>query len=432
MTKLKRALGLLGLSFYGIGIIIGAGIYSVVGAAAGQAEEGLWLSFVLAAGVAFLTGLSYAELATSFPEAGAEYIYIQEAVPRYPLGAFLIGFALLMAATTTAAAVSLAFAGYLQLFVQFPIWIIALALLIAATILNIVGIQQASYVNIVFTIIEIIGLLLVIGVGLPSVEFSTAFKPPLHPGILAATAIIFFVYLGFEEIANLAEEAKEPGRDLPRAIFISLGLTSILYVLVGFVVVALVSPAELASSDSPLATAIGAKTPALANWLGGIALFATANTVLTTLIVGSRLLFSMARRGDMPKFMAQVRLKQQTPWLAALVILVVSSLFLPLGRVEAVASLSSFASLLAFMAVNIALIILHYREPDRERPFRVPLAIAGFPILPALGAISTLLLATQFDMQVYLIGGIILVIGLGSYFGRRIWGNNSEHAAHKS
>jgi basic amino acid/polyamine antiporter, APA family len=427
MTELKRALGLSGLSFYGLGIIIGAGIYSVIGAAAGTAQEGLWLSFVLGGIVAFLTGLSYAELATTFPEAGAEYVYLRHALPRYPLSSFMIGFILSIAAASTAAAVSLAFAGYLQIFVQFPVWVLAMALLIAATILNIAGIQQASYVNILFTVVEIVGLIIVIGLGLQTSEFGNALQAPLHFGILAATAIIFFVYLGFEDIANLAEEAKDPNRDIPRSIFISLGITTTLYVLVGLAVVALLTPDELAASNSPLATAVESQAPGLVNWMGAIALFATANTVLTTLIVGSRMLLSMARRGDVPKFIERVLPKQQTPWVAAVMMLVLSSLFLPLGTVEAVASLSSFASLLAFTSVNLALIGLRYLEPELERPFRIPFEINGFPILPALGAVATLILATQFDAQVYFISVLIIGLGLALYFTKRYWNRGQEN-----
>lgn len=428
MTKLKRALGISSLTFYGVGLIIGAGIYSVIGAAAGVAREGLWLSFVLGAVVAGLTGLSYAELATTFPKAGAEYIYARNVLPQQQWVSFAIGFVLVVAGSATAATVSLAFAGYLNLFVTVPVILMALVLIIAATVLNILGIEQASRVNVIFTLIEVLGLILVIGAGLTTGRLGEAVNQPLHSGILAGAAILFFVYLGFEEIANLAEEVKHPGRDIPRSIFLSLGITTVLYVLVGLTVVILVSPEELAGSESPLSTAAAALSPTLATGLGLIALFATSNTVLTTLIATSRMLFSMGRGGDMPSFLARILPRRQSPWLAAVVVMVAAGLFLPFGEVAAVASLSSFASLIAFVAVNLMLVILRFRDPERERPFRVPLSIGRLPLLPVLGIVAAVVLAVQFDRQVYLVGVVVLIIGIGLYFGRRFWTTASPNA----
>jgi len=247
--------------------------------------------------------------------------------------------------------------------------------------------------------------------------FGTAVGPPLHPGIFAGAAIIFFVYLGFEEIANLAEEAKQPARDIPRSIFLSLGITTLLYVLVGLCVVTLVTPDTLTGSESPLATAVNETSPTLANGLGIIALFATANTVLTTLIVGSRMLFSMARDGDMPPVFERLLPKRQTPWAAALVMLVAAGVFLPFGEIAVVASLSSFVSLVAFTAVNLILVVLRYR---------VPLSIGRLPILPLLGAISAAALVFQFERRVYLVGVGVVLIGIVVYFGWRFWSKESR------
>src|SRR5688500_7391843 len=165
MTKLARRLGLPSLTFYGIGLIVGAGIYSVIGAAAGVAGEGLWLSFAIGSVIALLTGLSYAELATMHPEAGAEFVYLREAFPRHRWAAFAVGTVLTIAVAATASTVAVAFAGYLGMFVPVPLLAAAIGVLTVVMLINIAGIAPSSWINIVFTLIEIAGLLLVISLG---------------------------------------------------------------------------------------------------------------------------------------------------------------------------------------------------------------------------------------------------------------------------
>jgi amino acid transporter len=166
---------------------------------------------------------------------------------------------------------------------------------------------------------------------------------------------------------------------------------------------------------------VAGHSPLLATALAAIALFSTANTALLTLLGGSRMLFGMARGGDVPALLKQVLPGRQTPWVAAVAMLVIGALLLPLGSLEAVASVSSFAALVAFATVNVALIILRYRDPDRKRPFRVPLAIGRFPVLPALGALVSIPLLTQFDSGVYFVGAAIGVVGFGVFLGHRVW-----------
>jgi APA family basic amino acid/polyamine antiporter len=404
MSELKRTLGLAGLTFYGIGLIIGAGIYSVIGSAAGEAGEMLWLSFLLAATGALFTGLSYAELATMFPRAGAEYVYLGQALPRWPAIPFVVGILMVVAATATATTVSLAFAGYLRQFIEVPLALAAGLLLSSATAISLVGIRFSSWVNIAFTLTEVAGLVTVIAIGLGAVEVPRLPAASELPGVMGGAALIFFVYLGFEEIANLAEEAKEPARQLPAAILISLGVTSILYVLVALVVVRLVPPAELAGTESPLADAVAARSAPAARMISGIALFATANTALITLIGASRMMYGMAKNGDLPAWLGRVLGRRGTPWIASLVLLALAMVWLPLGGLATTASLTSFASLIAFMAVNVAVIALRYRAPDRRRPFRVPLAIGRLPLLPVAAMLVSGLLLAQFERVVYVVG----------------------------
>lgn len=280
---LRRALGLSELCFYAIGMILGAGIYSILGKAAGIAGHALWLSFAVGAVAATLTGLSYAELATTFPKAGAEYVYVRQAAPRWRWAATAIGVALALAGAATAATVTLAFAGYLQLFLTVPAPLVAIALLMAMTAINVVGITASSRINAVFTAIEIAGLVVVIVLGVTRPEFGRSALRDLDLDILPAAALVFFAFLGFEEIANLAEEARDAARDVPRAIFVGVAVSTTLYILVALSATTLLAPADLAASDSPLADAAGTVSASLAGVLGGVALFATANTGLIAL-----------------------------------------------------------------------------------------------------------------------------------------------------
>ena len=421
--QLKPVLGPVQLAFYGIGIIVGAGVYSVIGTAAGIAQQSLWLSFVVGAVVALLTGFSYAEMTTSFPRAGAEYLYLRRALPRSEWAAFGVGLLILMGGAATASTVAVAFGEYLKTFVDVPILLSAFGLLVACTAFNIWGLRESSWINMVFTTVEVCGLLLVIAAGLTKGDLHEPLLTPPSPGVLPAAAIVFFVYLGFEGIANLTEEARDPSRDLPRAIFYSIGITTLLYVLVSLAVTVLATPSELASSGAPLALAIQKTWPGATRLLSAIAIFATANTVLISLIASSRLAFSMGRDGEIPSIFGTLLSVRDTPWIAAILMFAMSAALVPIGNVKILAELSSFAALLAFLAVNLALIIVRYRLPDLPRPFRVPLTIGRMPLLP-LGAIASIcLLLINFDCEIYVAGSGALVFSGLAYLTRKRWRN---------
>jgi amino acid transporter len=419
--RLKAVLGLVQLVFYSVGVIVGAGVYSVIGAAAGLAGEGLWLSFVVGAAVAALTAVSYAEMTTSFPTAGAEYVYVRQALPTLHWFSFGIAAVILIGGAAASATVAVAFGGYLRVFVESPPELSALLLLLVCSGLIIWGLREASWVNVLFTSIEVAGLLLVIAAGLMRENFAAPLFHPPQSGVLAGAAVLFFVYLGFEELANLSEEARHPLRDLPRAIFSSLAITTLLYVLVALAAVALVAPSELAKSEAPLATALDAAWPGGTGMLSAIALFATANTVLISLIASSRLAFSMARDGDIPAIFAALLPNWQTPWTAVILCFAMAAVFLPIGDLKILAELSSFAALVAFLAVNLTLIILRYRLPDHPRPFRVPLTVGRMPVLPLVAIGSILVLLVHFDWEIYAAGGIAVVMVGVAFVARRYY-----------
>lgn len=423
--QLKPVLGPIQLIFYSVGVIVGAGVYSVLGAAAGLAQHSLWISFLVGAGVALLTAISYAEMTTSFPAAGAEYVYIRRAWPKANWLAFGIGTIILLGGAATATTVAMAFGGYLRAFLDWPAQVSAVMLLAACTAFNIWGLRESSWLNMLFTSIEVGGLLLVIAVALMSDVNTPPPSLPAESSVMAAAALLFFVYLGFEEIANLAEEVRNPGRDLPLALFVSLAVTTTLYVAVSFAVLSLASPVELASSEAPLAHAVQNAWPGASNLLSGIALFATANTVLITVIATSRVAFSMARDREIPVVFAHLLPVRQTPWVAGVLTFGMAAVLVPLGSVKILAELSSFAALIAFLAVNVVLIVLRYRAPGHKRPFRVPLAIGRLPILPVLAIASIVLLLIHFEWQIY-VAGVIALAASALAFGIRQWFRRSQ------
>ena len=189
----------------------------------------------------------------------------------------------------------------------------------------------------------------------------------------------------------------------------SLGIATTLYILVALAAVALLPPEQLSEAQAPLSEAARARSTKVAGALARIALFATANTALVSMLVASRVIFGIAREGELPKSMAAVLPRRKTPWVATLAVAAVAASLVPVGNVGVVASLSSFASLLAFAAVNVALIVLRYREPGATRPFRVPGAIGRFPVLPAIGAATTIGVASQLGGTALVSGAVVLV-----------------------
>ncbi len=397
------------LCFYGTGMIVGAGIYSIIGKAAAQTGETLWLGFLLAGVSALLTALSYAELSSMFPKAGAEFVYLREAFKNHKWIGSSAGIAMAFSGSATAATVALAFSGYLNQFFDSPQSLVALAVLLLFTGISLIGIRASGWVTVISTLIEVGGLIFIIYLGMTSDKFGKALSVTPHLGTLSGSALIIFSFFGFESLVNLADEVKEPERNLPRAILISVILAIVLYVLVSISALALLSPEKLADSDAPLMSVARVISEKHARILGAVALFSTANTALISLIGASRILYGMAEAKVLPQAAAKVLPKRKTPWIASLVVLTAAALLLPLGKLETVASVSSFATMLAFFSVNIALIVLRYSQSSKMRAFRVPLSIGKFPVLPLFGALISLVLLTQFEAKVYLIGVTLIL-----------------------
>jgi len=312
----------------------------------------------------------------------------------------------------SASTVALGFGSYFNALFNFPPILTALALIALLSLLNFYGTKESSKVNILFTTVEIAGLLLIIFLGIGRFGEVNYLETPSVQGIFAAAALMFFAYLGFEDIANIAEETKNPEKILPRALILSILITAIFYVLVALSAVSLAGWKELGASSAPLAYAASKVLGESAfSVMSYIALFATANTVLIILMVGSRMIYGMAKNGSLPTILSKVHPKRRTPWIAVVCVVILSMFFVLLGNIELVASITSFGVFITFAIVNLSLIWLRYKKPKLKRPFRVPINIGEFPIIAFLGLVSCALMVTQFDLNVILFG--TFVVGLG-------------------
>jgi len=393
MAELRRELGLLEAVVYGVGLILGAGIYAILGEATGVTGGSIVLSFLLAALIASLTGLSYAELASLFPRAEGDYIYVREAFARDSLSD-VTALGRLFMGVISSAAVALAFSGYLSSFVDVPSIPIAILLVAVTTGVNFWGIELSTKINILFTAIEVAGLAIIIWVGSAhwgSAELSHA--PNGSLGVVHASFLIFFAYLGFGSIVNLSEETEDATTTIPRAILLSIGITTVLYVLVGLSAVALVDWQVLGQSASPLAeVARVGWGPLGATVLGAIALFSTTNTVLILQISTSRLMYGVSKSEYhvFPELFSRVHSSRQTPHFAIALVGVATLPFIFLDDIGVVAGLANLMLLVVFVLVNGALLKLRYARPDLERGFRAPLNVGQLSLTAVAGILSCL------------------------------------------
>ena len=352
MVKLSRELNLWQVTVAGVGIILGAGIYALIGVAAAGAGNAIWLAFLISAIVAAFSGLSYAELTSMFKGDAAEYDYIKKAFNKKL--AFFVSMMILAAGMVSAATVSLGFAGYFIKIVGISTIVAALGLIVLMTLINFTGIKESAWFNTVSTFIEFGGLILVIYLGVKNWGTVNLMEMPTGlPGVFSTAALVFFAYMGFESIIKLREETKNPEKNIPLALIYSIIITSIVYVLVAISAVSIIPWGELAGSTAPLATVVAHSMGPIAFIIIGIvALFSTANTVLITLVTNSRMIYGMAKEKILPKALAKVHKRTQTPWVAIILFSLVTALFVFIDDIEFVANLTNL-SLFATFAMGM-------------------------------------------------------------------------------
>jgi APA family basic amino acid/polyamine antiporter len=402
---------------YGIGIIVGAGIYALIGEGAGLAGNAVWLSFIIGAFVAAFTGLSYCELNSMMPKDAAEYNYAKKAFNRRV--GFVVGWMILISAIVAASTVSLGFAGYFQaVFGSYGALTIALGAIAAFSIINFYGMKESSEFNIVATLIEVGGLVIVIAIGFLFFNPSTdmMLTPSGMNGVMAGAVLMFFAFIGFESIANMTEEAKNPRNTVHKALLISLGISTLLYILVSFSAANVLGWEALSSSEAPLSLLLESAFGPLGGMvMSFIALFSTGNTILISLIVASRILYGMARDGSIPSLFSKVYERTSTPYIAVIVSMIAAMLFLFLGDISFIANVTTISILVAYAMVNLSLIVLRYKHPADERPFKVPLSIGKFPVLAGIGFVTSLGMVFITDVVILLVDAALIALGFVIY-----------------
>ena len=393
---LRRRLGLPLLVLYGTGITIGAGIYVLIGTVAGHAGAYAPWSFVLAAVVMALTVASYAELSTRFPVSAGEAAYVKAAFNSRILSTST-GLLTIAIGVVSSSAVVLGSAGYIQQFTDLPQWLVVVAVVMTLSVVAAWGILESVLLASLFTLIEVGGLLAIIAAAVHmDLPIVSALAQPLPPnfetlaGIGFASLLAFFAFIGFEDLVNVVEEVKVPHRDIPRAMVLTLLISTILYVAVAAIAVGAVPVDRLASSPAPLSLVFREVAGVSPVTISIIAIVATLNTILAQMTMSARVIYGMARHGDLPRIAGRVHARTATP-LVATALIAASVIALALAvPFERLAEGTSLATLVVFALVNLSLLRLRHRGVRSPGPHvRVPVWVPAAGLATCLAMIAS-------------------------------------------
>lgn len=398
---LKRGLNLPLLVLYGLGTTIGAGIYALIGVVASSAGLHTPFAFLLSAALVAFSAFSFAELASRLPRSAGEAVYVHEGLGLRWL-ALAVGLLVVLAGIVSSATLVRGFVGYFQELVDIPTWVGIAAVVLLLGAVAAWGITESAALAAAITLLEAGGLIFVIWSGRGALAEMPAMWPQIVPpleagvwlGMLSAVVVAFYAFIGFEDMVNVAEEVKDVQRTLPKAILITLGVTTVLYFLVGLVAVLAVPVAELGASSAPLALIIQ-RGGGSGNWISLVAVVAVLNGALIQTIMGARVLYGLSAQGWLPPLFARVHPRRRTPVLATATIcaaILVFSLALPL---ETLARGTSLVTLTVFSVVNLALWRLKGRVPAPPGAVVYPrwISLCGFAICAVVLALEILRLA---------------------------------------
>ncbi|KAI2694543.1 APC family permease [Pseudomonas sp. TNT3] len=398
-----------------LGDVLGAGVYALAGTIAGEVGGAIWVPLLIALFFAMLTAGSYAELVTKYPHAGAASVFAEKAF-RSPLISFLVGFCMLSAAVTSAAGLSLAFAGdYLAAFIHVPPHIAALLFLLIIALLNARGIKESLGANLVMTVIELSGLLLVVVAAAwyfrtgdadlgRSLDFKSGVSPVL--AVLGAALIAFYSFVGFETSANLSEEIRDVRKVYPRALFAALLTAGVVYMAVSVAASSVLPMEKLVATSAPLLEVVresGLNIPP--RLFAFIALIAVANGALLTMIMASRLTYGMACLGLLPTALSKVLPRRRTPWIAVIATTLVAIALTLTGTLATLAETVVLLLLFVFLSTNLSVLFLR-RDQVAENHFRVPTWV------PVLAIVSCLVLLSQQSLETWMRGGGLILMGM--------------------
>jgi amino acid transporter len=427
-TRLRRGITGKLLFLFVLGDVLGAGIYALVGQIAGETGGAIWIPLLIALLLALLTAGSYAELVTKYPRAGGSAVFAERAY-GYPLVSFLVGYCMLAAGVVSAAGLADAFSGeYLVTFVDIGPEAGAVLFLLLVAALNARGIKESMRANVVMTVIELSGLLLIVvlvahflgtGGGEPSraLEFADG-KAPLN-AVFAGALLAFYSFVGFETSANIAEEIENPSKVYPLALFSALIVAGLMYILVGIAATASTPIDVLAESTGPFLTVVDSTGTSMPDWIFSlIALIAVANGALLTMIMSSRLTYGMAEQGLLPPVLGRVLPGRRTPWVAILATTAVAIALTLTGDLATLAETVVVLLLVVFFSTNLAVLVLRRDRVEHEH-FQV------WKPIPVLALISCVVLFTQQSEGVWLRGAGLILLGGLFYAGSRLFGNQT-------
>ncbi|MEO3431330.1 APC family permease [Pelagibius sp. CAU 1746] len=368
--SLKRGLNLPLMVLYGLGTTIGAGIYALVGKVAGNAGLHAPFAFLMAAALVAFSAFSFAELSSRLPRSAGEAVYVHEGFGLRWL-ALGVGLLVILAGVVSCATLARGFVGYFQELVDIPAWlgIVAVVLLLGAVAAW--GITESALLAAAVTLLETGGLVFVVWSGhdalatLPQrwTEIVPSLEGGVWFGLLSAGIVAFYAFIGFEDMVNVAEEVQDVQRTLPRAILLTLGLTSVLYFLVGLAAVLAVPADELAASPAPLALFIQRTSGGSGAWISLVAIVAVLNGALIQIIMAARVLYGLSAQGWLPSLFAEIHARRRTPVVATLAVAAVTAGFALLLPLETLARGTSLVTLVIFATVNLALWRLKARAP---------------------------------------------------------------------
>jgi basic amino acid/polyamine antiporter, APA family len=421
VDSLKRVFGLPTLVIYGVGDILGAGIYAVIGKIAGLSGTLVWASFLTAMIVAAFTALSYVELGSRFPQSGGVACFVHRAF-RTDWLSVLVGWLMFCTCLVSMATLSKSFAGYLNAFAPgIPAWLIVLTLFFMLAFINFRGMKESSALNIFCTFVEVTGLLIVIVVAILFLNDGSTANPTAVTNeqamgwiaVFQGAALAFYAFIGFEDIVNVAEEVKNPERNVPRAILLALSIAGVIYILVSWLALQVLNPSELTVSEAPLLDVVRRAQLNFPQFVFTIiALFAVLNTTLLNFVTASRLLFGMSREGLLPAWLGRLHQRRATPYRTLLVILPIA-IFLSLsGTLEFLAGTTATLILVMFCLVNLSLLIIKRREPESDG-FRVPY------IIPAIALLFDLILVAFASLSSHILALVFTAIGVLLIFFQR-------------
>lgn len=395
--SLQKTLGGWQVLFYGLGSMLGAGVYALIGRAAENLGNSVWLAFLVAMIAAMLTGLSYACVGSRYARAGGAAYVTHRALDK-PWLSYIVGIAVMMSGLTSMATGSQAIAENLEkaFGIVLPIKLAAIGLVFLVGCIIYRGIRESMWANIICTVVEASGLLFIIAVGMKywgSVNYleSAGDTAAGGPGsgitlalVMQGAVLTFYSFIGFEDILNVSEEVKNPKRDVPFGLIGAMILATLIYMAVAITAVSVVPWRELAASKTPLMEVAHRAAPWFKGVDGvyiGITIFAIGNTALLNYLMGSRLLYGMSRQGLLPKILGKVHPVRRTPHVAIFVLFSIVSALILSGSVKQLAESTVLLLLTVFTVVNVSLVVLKLRKNEERGGFEVPI------IVPALGAL---------------------------------------------